>query len=534
MNESNDLRLLFADYVNNEISAERLQALEAALRDDTDLRREFIEYMNVDSALGELAALSETEVDALSLSEVTSSTSPSHAMRESDTVAVGQDPLRASEPDSPQGREKMTSRAVALVAVVAATLLISFGIWMSQSGENDDRTVAGRERAIAWLVTGIDALLKKGAETWEDNTLPSGEYQLERGLLHLRFGSGVMVYVEAPARFHAVNDKRVVLHSGRLSANVPPDGVGFVVETPKAEVIDFGTEFSVDVADGASEVHVFEGLVRVQPKSRTGNAVDLRTSQAVMIDNATEKPVEIELATDRFIRTFDESRRRYSRTVKRLSPVAFYRMAIRDQGLSCLPPQYSGVVLTGDGNRPPHARGVFSGGSLRVLADSTGRGGRVDRSPPLGTGQLTLAAFVYLEGRAHGGIVATNVHNDGGNFSLALDEQGFLQATIRNSDGHVLSVVGDSVVARHTWRHVVMTADGQQFRLYEDGRQVASAPCSPVADSEADVLWFGTDSDGLKLWDGRIDEVALFDWALSDGDVRDLYQAALEEIRQPE
>jgi ferric-dicitrate binding protein FerR (iron transport regulator) len=70
-----------------------------------------------------------------------------------------------------------------------------------------------------------------------------------------------------------------------------PKAIGFTVETPAADVVDFGTEFSVDVAGGASEVHVFEGLVQVQPRSTewheaTGSAVDLRTSQAVMIDNA--------------------------------------------------------------------------------------------------------------------------------------------------------------------------------------------------------------------------------------------------------
>ena len=79
-----------------------------------------------------------------------------------------------------------------------------------------------------------------------------------------------------------------------------------------------------------------------------------------------------------------------------------------------------------------------------------------------------------------------------------------------------------------------MTADGGQLRLYEDGHKVASAPCSPVADSEADVLWFGTDPDGLSLWDGRIDEVALFDRALSDVEVAELYQAAVEEMENSE
>ena len=95
-----------------------------------------------------------------------------------------------------------------------------------------------------------------------------------------------------------------------LSASVPPEGVGFAVDTPDAEVIDFGTEFSIDVESNASEVHVFEGLVRVQPRSlkdgKAGQAVNVQSSQAVKIDNASKKPVGIQLATDRFIRSFDE------------------------------------------------------------------------------------------------------------------------------------------------------------------------------------------------------------------------------------
>jgi hypothetical protein len=426
----------------------------------------------------------------------------------------------------------LTFRVVVFGGAFAATLLIAGFLWFASPSENE-------QVAVATLVTDVDAVLLCDGQPCKGTELRAGKYQLEQGLLNLQFDGGVMVYVEAPARFDAVCDKRVTLHSGRLSANVPPEGIGFTVETPAAEVIDFGTEFSVEVESGASEVHVFEGMVRVLPRSpsgtKTGSAVDLRTSQAVMIDHVSDKmPVEIDLATDRFIRTFDESRRRYSRTVKRLSPVAFYRMAIRDQGLACLPPEYAGVVLTGEGNRPPHARGVFAGGSLRVQADSSGRGGRVDISPPLRTGQFTLAAFVYLESGARNGIVATNIRSNDGNFALGLDENGVLQATIRNRNGDLLSVSGDAAVPLYTWRHVVMTVDGRQFRLYEDGRLVASAVCSPVADSVADVLWFGTNADGQQLWDGRVDEVALFDRAFNDVDVTDLYEAAIEEIKSLE
>jgi ferric-dicitrate binding protein FerR (iron transport regulator) len=518
MSDSTDRRLLFVDYASGAISAKQLQALEAALREDPVLRREFIEYMNIDSALGDMAALSETEL----------------AEFETATIGSGSTATAIGIPEAIAMTDDQTSQAyrvVALLGAAAAALLFAAFMWFASPGED-------QQAPVATLVTGVDAFLSCDGQPQNDTDLLAGEYRLERGLVHLQFADGVMVYVEAPAHFQAISAARVVLHGGRLSASVPPEGVGFTVETPEAEVVDFGTEFSVDVAGGASEVHVFEGRVRVQPRSpsgaKKGNAVDLRTSQAVMIDNVTEKPVEIELATDRFIRTFDESRRSYARTVKQLSPAAFYRMAIRDQGLTCVPPEYSGVVLTGDGNRPPHASGVFAGGSLRVLADSMGRGGRVDTSPLLQTGQFTLSAFVYLEASAPNGVVANTLRSDGGSFALALDEKGLLQATVRGRGGDLLTVSGDTALALHTWRHVVMTVDGQRLSLYEDGRLVASSPCPLLADSEADVLWFGTDANGQNLWNGRIDEVVLFDKALSIVEVTNLYQAALEEIGKSE
>jgi hypothetical protein len=51
-----------------------------------------------------------------------------------------------------------------------------------------------------------------------------------------------------------------------------------------------------------------------------------------------------------------------------------------------------------------------------------------------------------------------------------------------------------------------------------------------MATSDAETLWFGTDADGVRLWDGRIDELALFDRALSDNEIAELYQSAREEM----
>lgn len=435
---------------------------------------------------------------------------------------------------APQGqqvpvfRSPKMSLAMATGLVVAACLLVAF-LWRHCSDHP-----APTASVAASVVRNVSGLLTKSDRKWDDPQLPVGDYELQKGLLNLQFGGGVMVYLEAPARFDAVSDKRVVLHSGRLSATVPREGIGFTVETPEAEVIDFGTEFSVDVEGGASEVHVFDGLVRVHPgasnQRNLSRSVDLHASQAVRITGGAAEPEGIFIETDRFIRNFDEAKLNYFRAVKRLSPLVHYRMPIRDRGMVSEPPEYSGVVLTGEGKRPPHARGVFVGGSLRVGADSTGRGGRVDSPPSLTTGQFSLVVFVYLEAPARSGTVATNWNGERGNFSVSLNESGMLQATVRSSDGNELSIAGEADLLAKKWRHVVVTADGEQLQLYEDGKLVASAPCAAVAASNSDTVWFGTDANATQVWDGRIDELALFDRALNTKEIAALYRTAQDEI----
>lgn len=441
------------------------------------------------------------------------------------------DPFSSQEKlPSPVVRSRQTLVLTVAGLVTAACLLIAF---MWPRGNSDPSPVYA---SVASVVSHVNGLLTKDGSTWNDAQIPVGNFELQKGLLNLQFGGGVMVYVEAPARFEAVSDGRVVLHSGRLSARVPPEGIGFTVETPEAEVVDFGTEFSVDVEGGASEVHVFDGLVRVHPgasnKRDASRSVELQASQALRITDGATEPEDISIATDRFIRDFDEPRLNYARAVKQLSPLVYYRMPIRDRGLVSEPPEYSGVVLTeeGKGKRPPHARGVFIGGSLRVGADSTGRGGRVDSPPALSTGRFSLTVFVYLEAPVHRAMVATNLHDGQGNFGLSLDENGLLRAAVRSSDGEVSSIAGDSVLPQKAWRHVVVTADGEQLQFYEDGKLVASTPCAAMAASNSDTVWFGTGARATQVWDGRLDEVALFDRALTEEEIAALYRTAQEEI----
>ncbi len=137
---------------------------------------------------------------------------------------------------------------------------------------------------------------------------------------------------------------------------------------------------------------------------------------------------------------------------------------------------------------------------------------------------------MYLEAPTQDAIIANNLDGERGNFGLLLDEDGRLQANIRSRNGEVSSISGDSVLPLKTWRHLVVTADGKQLQFYEDGNLVASAPCAALQASDSDMVWFGTGPQSTQHWNGRIDEVTLFDRALNPEEVAALHRTAQQEI----
>ena len=86
------------------------------------------------------------------------------------------------------------------------------------------------------------------------------------------------------------------------------------------------------------------------------------------------------------------------------------------------------------------------------------------------------------------------------------------------------------------WQHVAFVLDGTLLRLYRNGINVASVPFDGVlADPAVPTLAVGvkTDDSGVLpsaspanayAWHGRIAELAIFHSALSEEDIRRLYQ----------
>jgi len=139
--------------------------------------------------------------------------------------------------------------------------------------------------------------------------LAAGGLSLREGVAEITLASGVNLLVEAPATIELIDAASSALNAGRIVARVPPAAVGFSVDTPKAKIVDLGTEFGVSVEPGRETVvQVFAGTVVAElkgPDAPVGKNHRIVAGETVRID--ASGAVELQKVTfspERFLRTF--------------------------------------------------------------------------------------------------------------------------------------------------------------------------------------------------------------------------------------
>jgi hypothetical protein len=82
-------------------------------------------------------------------------------------------------------------------------------------------------------------------------------------------------------------------------------------------------------------------------------------------------------------------------------------------------------------------------------------------------------------------------------------------------------VEGRTTIDRWTWRRLVCVRDGERVRVYLDGEIQPEIDVAAPADFPAgfDQFFFGGRSDNEANWEGRLDEIAVFDRALTGDEI---------------
>lgn len=168
----------------------------------------------------------------------------------------------------------------------------------------------------------------------------------------------------------------------------------------------------------------------------------------------------------------------------------------------------------GESNRAAH----FVGGRLR--ARLTGVGDRYSVSGWIWNGMPNegrdVSGWFFSRGRDHG-LGAFGDHLGVGGRSGHAGKLIFFHG----SDPKTV-VAGKTTVPRWEWQHVALVRDGESVRVYLNGALELETRAPGGFPAGFDQHFFGGRSDNESNWEGRLDEIAVFDRALSAADVKKL------------
>ncbi len=490
--------------------------LSQLLESDRDLRRRYLEYCQM------------------------------HALLRSEHGLLTALATPADRPEEKAAQSRRAQVRTLLSWVLAVSLLfVAIGVG-AVALNRQSPPVRGAETAVLSKVVGAQFEYGIAGETVpvEGAKLRRGVYTLLTGLVEIEYSSGAVLVLRAPATFDLVDESCVRLEDGQIAAHIPETAIGFKIESPGATVIDMGTDFAVQaVRDKESEVHVFQGEVLVDlhgDKGKTAEMLRLVTGEAARVDFFTGMPSGIDLNNQQFLRSLREDAGSYSQAILDLEPAVYYRMEPMGDGTRLIDSSINGAdanIHLGRGNMPVWTAGKV-GAALTLGGPAQQSFASATQYPQTQGDTLSVAAWVYAKSRPRWASIAKNwaggdEHHGQFHFGLYQDS-GELEAHIIDANGKEVVIRDKVPLPLNTWHHVAFVADGNQLRLYRNGQEVDSQPYQGIhADKRIKALGIGTKLNLLgdkpeeldfNMWDGRLDELAIFNHALSDTDIKHLYE----------
>jgi len=157
------------------------------------------------------------------------------------------------------------------------------------------------------------------------------------------------------------------------------------------------------------------------------------------------------------------------------------------------------------------------GSSIRVVNDDS-----LYSTP---NNQWTIAAWIYPDVFS-GNMVIARKKSDGGAYFIRLTSDGEFQSLLHfNTDSYTQISAGDINLSE--WNHVAMTYDGSYRRHYINGQLVKKHTDAKTLEFSSDGDFYIGCNDGVsEYFDGKIDEVMVFNRCLSYGEINSTYNSS--------
>lgn len=286
------------------ITDDQLERLNQAIEHDADSRTQFVKLLSLEAELSRVH----------------------HPVEVERASAAGTVELPASGP----ARERRSPRQVPLWAVfaaLAASIMVSIAgsSWLTYQGARgrgplasmlgDGSAAASAEPQGVASISGTKNCRWSGEDA---NRLSFGSaigsdkaLTLESGVAELNFVNGARLIIEGPASVRVKDADTVFLYKGRVAAAIPAEAAGFTLTTHGMLVRKAAPSAQYGVVaggNGASEVHVFEGVLEAQSVDIHGQVTDtlnLTSLEAASLVEAQHRFTRVDLNSEQFVRSIE-------------------------------------------------------------------------------------------------------------------------------------------------------------------------------------------------------------------------------------
>lgn len=232
---SDELTWLIQGCLDQRLSNEEFEALQAFLRESSEARQQYLDLARLDAGLRDVGL--------------------------GDVGLGGESNVVAFSPSS----EKRNLNGWAVVAAVAVVMafLTPLALLLRGPGVEEPSLPQMAE------VSGVAVITAEAGAVWENEdfatgmALEPGPIILKEGLAQIDFFGGASISLSGPAKLELVNGDTAILHAGILKADVPPAARGFEVHAVDVVLEDLGTSFGLSVGESnRADLIVFDGEVR--------------------------------------------------------------------------------------------------------------------------------------------------------------------------------------------------------------------------------------------------------------------------------
>lgn len=379
-----------------------------------------------------------------------------------------------------------------------------------------------------------------------------GALRLNRGDLKLEFLSGVRVQLTGPAEMHLLTEHQATLLSGQAGVVTPPDSDTFSLNGPVSAVANGSSEFVFRVSDPShGEVDVYQGEVMA---SLLGPSGDTLLNELVSSDHyASFSDGELTVAA----RSFDDTDRvdmvpvdnlylnsteQYAEAVKADRPLVYLRFedgdVVGDQVTNHMGDHHHGVIHSaGDGS--------IDMGSGRIRFSKSTKGRHVGLSEPIeniNRRDFSVEFWVRTD-RMHWGtffglLPEAQADPDKESHLCVIEYANQTNVVHRPATIRMLyryppttydggkNIFSSNSCTPGIWTHIVAVKTPEAIRLYCNGQLQINLDDLDFDDSSPYTAVLGQlDSvRPMRQFEGQLDEVAIYDKALTEEQIRQHYE----------